>query len=86
MNVFLNDLRPEYNIIDIRDNNSYNIDHVYNSINIPMDKLLNNPSKYLNKNDIYYISCKSGYRSKKTCELLSLIGYKVINVIDGFGK
>lgn len=86
MYVYLKDLRPEYNIIDIRDNTSYNIDHVYNSINIPMNKLLNNPDLYLNKQDTYYIYCTSGYKSKKTCELLSLLGYKVINVVDGFGK
>lgn len=86
MNIFLRDLRPEYNIIDIRDSYSYNMGHVYNAKNIPMDELLNNFDKYLSKNETYYIYCKSGIRSKKTCELLSTLGYKVINVIDGFGK
>lgn len=86
MNIYLKDLKPEYNIIDIRDRESYNADHVLNALNIPMDLLLNNPSKYLDKNNTYYIYCYSGTRSKKTCELLSLLGYKVINVIDGFGK
>ena len=86
MNVYLKELKPYYSIIDIRDTYSYNNDHVLNAINIPMEKLLNNPSKYLNKNDIYYIYCKSGIRSKKTCDLLRIFGYKVINVIDGFGK
>lgn len=84
--MYLKDLKKEYNIIDIRDSYSYNLGHVYNAVNIPMDILLNNPSKFLNKNDIYYIYCTSGIRSKKTCELLKLLGYKVINVIDGYGK
>ncbi|MBQ1550905.1 MAG: rhodanese-like domain-containing protein [Bacilli bacterium] len=84
--MYLKDLKKEYNIIDIRDSYSYNLGHVYNAVNIPMDILLNNPSNFLNKNDIYYIYCTSGIRSKKTCELLKLLGYKVINVIDGYGK
>ena len=86
MDIYLKDLKPEYNIIDIRDNNSYNDDHLYKAINIPMNLLLNNPSKYINKNDTYYIYCTSGIRSKKTCDLLRILGYKVINVKDGFGK
>ncbi|MBR3116288.1 MAG: rhodanese-like domain-containing protein [Bacilli bacterium] len=86
MEVQLNDLKPEYNIIDIRDRYSYDIDHVYNSINIPMYELLNNYQYYLNKNDTYYIYCKSGIRSKKTCNILNMFGYNVINVKDGFGK
>lgn len=86
MDIYFKDLRPEYNVIDIRDNTSYNFDHYINSVNIPMNSLLNNPDKYLNKNDIYYIYCSSGIRSKKTCSLLSMLGYKVVNVIDGFGK
>lgn len=86
MNIYLKDLRPEYNIIDIRDNYSYSIDHVYNAKNIQAADLLNNVSKYLNKNETYYIYCKSGIRSKKVCEILRILGYNVINVIDGFGK
>lgn len=84
--IYLRDLKPYYNIIDIRDNYSYNIGHVYNAKNIPMEELLRNPNKYLNKKDDYYIYCKSGVRSARTCELLRIIGYNVINVIDGYGK
>lgn len=86
MDIYFKDLKPEYNVIDIRDKNSYNLAHYINSLNIPMNSLLNNPDKYLNKNDIYYIYCSSGIRSKKVCSLLSMLGYKVVNVIDGFSK
>lgn len=86
MNIYLRDLKPDYNIIDIRDRYSYNEGHVFNAINIPMNELLNNPSYYLNKDNVYYIYCKSGYRSNKTCEILRIYGYKVINVIDGYGR
>ena len=86
MNIYMKDLIPEYSIIDIREKSLYEKDHLFNSVNIPMDNLLNNPSKYINKNETYYIYCSSGIRSKKTCELLRLLGYNVINVIDGFDK
>ena len=86
MEVFLKDLKPTFNIIDIRDRNSYNLDHVFNSINIPMNELLNNYTYYLNRNEKYYIYCTSGVRSKKTCDILTMLGYNVVNVKDGFGK
>ena len=84
MEIFYKDLKPNYNVIDIRDRYEYDKGHYFNSINIPYVLLLNNPSRYLLKEKKYYIYCTSGIRSKKTCELLSLIGYDVINVKDGF--
>lgn len=84
--IYYKDLKPEYNVIDIRDNFSYNEGHFINAKNIPMNVLLNNPNKYLRKGETYYIYCTSGVRSKKTCELLSIFNYKVINVIDGYQK
>ena len=86
MNVYLNDLKPYFNIIDIRDKDEYIRGHVFNAKNIPMAELLNNPSYFLNKMDTYYIYCKSGYRSKKACLFLTQLGYKVVNVIDGYGE
>lgn len=84
--IYYKDLKPEYNVIDIRDNFSYNEGHYKNAINIPMNSLLNDPGKYLNINDTYYIYCNRGINSKRTCELLRLLNYKVINVIDGYQK
>ena len=84
MEIYYKDLKPDFNIIDIRDRLDYYNGHYINSINIPYNVLLSNPSKYLEKNKDYYIYCKSGVRSKKACELLSLIGYNVINVKDGY--
>lgn len=86
MNILLKELKPEYNIIDIRDREDYEKGHVINSKNIPMNDLLNNHEKYLNKNKTYYIYCTSGIRSKKTCLILRKLGYTVVNVMDGFGK
>lgn len=86
MEIFYRELRPDYNVIDVRDRIDYEQGHYINAINIPYINLLNNPSKYLVKGTTYYIYCYSGNRSKKTCELLSIIGYNVVNVKDGYNK
>ena len=84
MEIYYIELKPYYNVIDVRDRLDYDNGHYINAINIPYIFLLNNPSRYLEKNKEYYIYCTSGIRSKKACELLSVLGYKVINVKDGY--
>lgn len=64
-------------IIDVSDRYTYMNGHLNNSINIPYDELLNNYRKYLNKNDKYYLYCKSGKLSRRATMVLSSIGYKV---------
>lgn len=71
-------------IIDIRDNYLFNLGAIPNSKNIPMNFLVMNPSNYLNSDDTYYIYCNRGINSKKTCEILSSLGYNVINIIGGY--
>ena len=72
------------NLIDIRDNYLYNIGKIPNSKNIPMNFLITNPYNYLNKEETYYIYCNRGINSKKTCEVLSSLGYHVVNIIGGY--
>ena len=60
MNDFLtivNNSSSTLNIIDIRSKYIYDLSHINNSINVPYDYLLLSPSKYLNKNDTYYLYC-----------------------------
>ena len=45
------------------------------------EKLLYNPEKYLNKNNLYYFYCKNGIKSKKVVSILELYGYNVIRVV-----
>ena len=80
------DLKPNYNIIDIRDSNAYNKNHIYNAKNIAMNLLTNIPEKYLNKNETYYIYCSSGYKSQKCCRLLEKKGYDTVSIIGGYDK
>ena len=64
-------------IIDVSDKYTYSLGHLDNSINIPYEELINNYRKYLNKNDRYYLYCKSGKLSKRATLVLSSLGYKV---------
>lgn len=76
--------KNDANIIDIRSIEKYNDNHMENAKNIPMQLLLQNPSKYLNYNDAYYIYCQKGINSKEVCRRLLIKGYKVINIIGGY--
>lgn len=80
----VNEINNNMNLIDIRDNYLYNLGHVLNAINIPMNFLIMNPSNYLKKDEIYYIYCNRGINSKKTCELLTNVGYNVVNINGGY--
>ena len=48
---------------------------------IPYQKLIYEPSKYLNKQDKYYFYCKNGIKSREVVERLNLYGYNVIRVV-----
>ena len=74
------------NIIDIRSVEKYNSSHIQNSINIPFNKLLVEPSIYLRLNETYYIYCSKGIKSLSMCIYLSKLGYKVININGGYEK
>ena len=71
-------------IVDIRDNYSYNISHIKNSINIPYYNILNNYSHYLNKNNTYYLYCDEGIQSYEISTRLNLFGYNTKSLEGGF--
>lgn len=71
-------------IIDIRSNQSYNNNHIPTAINIPMEKLIVEPKKYLSSNKKYYIYCQKGISSLKTCQILNKMGYHTSNIIGGY--
>lgn len=72
------------NIIDIRKTYLYKLGSIPSSKNIPSLFLLNDPSKYLNKETTYYIYCTQGMESPKVCEELSKKGFNVVNVLGGY--
>lgn len=48
-----------------------------------MGIILKEPEKYIDKSKEYYIVCKSGARSIKTCKQLISKGYNVVNISGG---
>ena len=73
-------------LIDIREPYEYTSGSLNTAKNIPMDNLLGQPNKFLNKDKIYYIMCQSGGRSGSATKMLTKQGYNVINVIGGMGS
>ena len=67
-------------IIDVSDKFTYSNYHINGSVNIPYDELINNYRKYLNKNESYYLYCKSGKLSKRAVIVLTSLGYRVFNL------
>jgi rhodanese-related sulfurtransferase len=72
------------NLIDLRNEQSFNNNHIPGAINIPYEKLIVNPSKYLDKNNKYFLYCQRGITSVKVCKMLAIQGYKVVNIIGGY--
>ncbi len=72
------------NIIDIRDNYSYNTGNIKNAKNIPYYSLLSNYSMYLNKHEKYYLYCNHWTQSKEISNRLNSFGYNTKSIIGGF--
>lgn len=77
-------IKDRVHIIDIRNPQSYNNNHMTGAINIPYEKLIANPSQYLNPNIRYYIYCQKGLTSRNVCQILTRMGYKVTNITGGY--
>ena len=50
------------------------------SVNMKLSKILDNPSRYLDKNKNYFFYCKQGSRSKRAVQILEVYGYNVVKV------
>lgn len=50
------------------------------SINMKLSRILDNPSKYLDKNKTYYFYCLNGTRSRRAVQILGVYGYKTVKV------
>lgn len=73
-------------LIDIREPYETRMGSIKGAKKIPMGELLENPEKYLNKEDEFYIMCQSGMRSSRATKELDKLGYNVVNVSGGFGS
>lgn len=82
----IDDLIGKINLIDIREVYEFKGGSIKGAKNIPMNTLLSDPSKYLNKEKTYYILCQSGARSRMASRTLEKQGFDVINVSGGLGS
>lgn len=78
------DLYSNIEIIDIRSTQNYNNNHIDGATNIPFEKIISNPIKYLDKSKKYFIYCQKGITSLKVCKILGNQGFKVINIKGGY--
>lgn len=82
----IDDVIGNIEIIDVREPYEFKARALKGARNIPMQTLLRNPEKYLNKDKQYYLICQSGSRSSMCSRKLRTDGYSVINVAGGMGK
>ena len=81
---FIKNNSNNINIIDIRNREKSNDNHILNAINIPKNELLVKYSQVLKKDCSYFIYCQRGINRKKICKFLSTLGYIVINIEGGY--
>ena len=69
-------------IIDVREVAEFHQVHIESAQNLPLSSLADTYEQ-LDKNQTYYIICKSGIRSAQACQFLVEKGYDVVNVAAG---
>ena len=80
--IMIDDLlkKDNTNIIDIRSHISYLQGHIPGAVNIEEKELYYNYEKYLDINNIYYLYCSSGIRSRLLANKLNELGYHVVSI------
>jgi glyoxylase-like metal-dependent hydrolase (beta-lactamase superfamily II)/rhodanese-related sulfurtransferase len=72
------------NILDVRRKSEYNTEHVLHAINLPLDYYKEGLAE-IDKNKMYYVHCRSGYRSMVFISILRTLGYEnLVDVKGGF--
>lgn len=69
-------------LIDVREKEEFEIEHINGSILVPLSNLINETDK-IDKNNECYIICRTDRRSKAAAEILQTKGYDCIHVLGG---
>lgn len=72
----------QLSLVDVREVEEFEALHLEGARNFPLSQLADT-YKQLDKDQLYYMICKSGMRSARACQFLSEQGYEVINVQGG---
>ncbi len=62
-------------VLDVRTKDEYTNGHIRGSVNIPVDQLNNNTSRFSDKNKVIITCCASGNRSGMAKRILASKGY-----------
>ena len=82
-----NEFLPKYQageikVVDVREQEEYDARHLDGVTLLPLSVLAERYSE-LDKNQPYYVICRSGKRSARSCQFLEEEGYDVTNVQGG---
>jgi len=69
-------------VIDVRKESEYNLDHVNEAFNMPLDQI-NDCFTKLNSNKTLFIHCAGGYRSMIAASIFKLRGFHQFKEIEG---
>jgi hydroxyacylglutathione hydrolase len=77
--------KGKIDVLDVRRPAEYDIEHIENAINKPLD-YINDWTGEVDKNKTYYVHCAGGYRSMIAASILKARGYNnLIEVAGGYG-
>ena len=80
----LMDSESEYIILDVREQYEYNEGHIPRAILIPYGEIADRAKKeLLDKNQLIFVYCRSGRRSKIAAEELVKLGYTNVKEFGG---
>ena len=72
----------QLSLVDVREVEEFEALHLEGARNLPLSQLADTYEQ-LDKDQLYYVICKSGMRSARACQFLTEQGYEVINVQGG---
>ena len=73
-------------IVDVREKEEYDEEHLDDAINIPYTEIVNKISEYADTDTKIIVYCKSGVRSNKAANSLINAGYKNIYDLGGISN
>ena len=74
--------KESLSVLDVREVEEFEALHLEGARNFPLSQLADTYVQ-LDKDQLYYVICKSGMRSARACQFLAEQGYEVINVQGG---
>lgn len=74
--------KESLSVLDVREVEEFEALHLEGARNLPLSQLADTYEQ-LDKDNLYYVICKSGMRSARACQFLAGQGYDVINVQGG---